>query len=217
MDIFHLLGKEEDYREHGGGRILSVESPRADLVEEKVKELVDRDIQKHGRSTILGFKSPSNIKLPVTQSPALFTYESTPLIWAACLGRTSLVEFFLSRGADINATDIHNRTALIWAADRGDLATTLCLIKHGADLELKEENRYKSTALNWAAWRKHPSVVKALVEAGAVIDAPNRYGATALHFGLQVVNETSFEITQILLMAGAQLPKWTGKVLVEAC
>ena len=81
MDIFHLLGKEEDYREHGGGRILSVESPRADLVEEKVKELVDRDIQKHGRSTILGFKSPSNIKLPVTQSPALFTYESTPLIW----------------------------------------------------------------------------------------------------------------------------------------
>ena len=96
---------------------------------EKVKELVDRDIQEHGRSTILN----------VYESK----FESTPLIWAACLGRTSLVEFFLSHGADINARDIHNRTALIWAADRGDLETTLCLIKHGADLEAKE-----STALS---------------------------------------------------------------------
>ena len=213
MEIFDLLLKGANYWEHGGGL---VESPRADVMEEKVKELVDRDIQKHGRSTILSLKSPNHIELPVTESDEEVTTEATPLIWAACLGRTSLVEFVVSRGADINATDIHNRTALIWAADRGDLATTLCLIKHGADLELKEENRYKSTALNWAAWRKHPSVVKALVEAGAVIDAPNRYGATALHFGLQVVNETSFEITQILLMAGAQLPKWTWKVLVEA-
>ena len=215
MDIFHLLGKEEDYREHGGGRILSVESPRADLVEEKVKELVDRDIQKHGRSTILGFKSPSNIKLPVTQSPALFTYESTPLIWAACLGRTSLVEFFLSRGADINATGTQKRTALIWAADRGDLETTLCLIKHGADLEAKESTAL-STALNWAAWRQRPSIVKALVEAGAVTDTPNIHGNTALDLGVQFVNDNSYEITQILLKAGAQLPQnWNWKVLVK--
>ena len=100
---------------------------------EKVKELVDRDIQEHGRSTILNFYESK--------------FESTPLIWAACLGRTSLVEFFLSRGADINARDIHNRTALIWAAAKGDLETALCLINHGADLEVKE-NEYESTALN---------------------------------------------------------------------
>ena len=115
----------------------------------KVKKLVDRDIQEHGRSTILNLS---------------FTSEATPLIFAAYRGQTTLVEFFLSRGADINARAIHHRTALIWAADRGDLETALCLIKHGADLEVKE-NRYGSTALNWAAWKKRPSVVKALVEA----------------------------------------------------
>ena len=156
MEIFHLLIKGENYREHGHGGGL-VESPRADLMEEKVKGLVDRDIQKHGRSTFLSFKSPNDIELPVTQSDEEYTAESTPLIWAACQGRTNLVKFFLSRVVDINATDIHNWTALIWAADRGDLETVLCLIKHGADLEAKEEERYKSTALNWAAWRKRKS------------------------------------------------------------
>ena len=140
--------EEEDLQEHGGGIIISLELPRADLMEAKVKELVDRDIRKHGMSTILGLESPDHMELPVAQSDVEYTSGATPLIWAACQGRTTLVEFFLSRGADINATDSHNRTALIWAADRGDLETTLCLIKHGADLETKEL-KYESTALNW--------------------------------------------------------------------
>ena len=188
MEIIHLL-KGANYWEH--------ESPR----EEKVKELVDRDIQKHGRSTFLTFKSPDHIELSVTESVEEYTTESTPLIWAACQGRTTLVEFFLSRGADINATDSHNRTALIWAADRGDLETALCLIKHGADLE-KKGSTYTSTALNWAAYRSHPAVVKALVDAGAVIDTPNEFGNTALELTLYTHN---LEIADLLLKAGAQL------------
>ena len=87
--------------------------------EEKVKKLVDKDIQEHGRSTILTLKHQNR----------------TPLLWAAHLGQTTLVEFLLSRGADSNAREKHNRTALICAADRGDLETALCLIKHGADLK----------------------------------------------------------------------------------
>ena len=192
MDIFHLLGNEVEDKDSS---ILSWKSPEANLVDQKIRKLVDRDIQKRGRSTILSFKSVRNMKRPVNQSDEEYTSEATPLIWAACKGQTSLVEFFLSRGADINATDIHNRTALIWTADRGDLETALCLIKHGADLEAKE-NRYLSTALNWAAWRKHPGVVKALVEAGAVIDTPNKYGSTALELGYE-----ELEITEILLKA----------------
>ena len=208
MEIFHLLGKgveEEDLQEHGGGIVLSLELPRADLMEAKVKELVDRDIQKHGMSTVLRLESPCRMELPVAQSYVEYTSGATPLIWAASQGRTTLVEFFLSRGADINATDSHNRTALIWAADRGDLETTLCLIKLGADLEAKE-NLFKSTALNWAAWRKRPRVVKALVEAGAVIDTPNKLGSTALELGVMSADDSSFKITQILLKAGAQIP-----------
>ena len=211
MDIFLLLGSRVEEKGIGWALVLSLESPRADLMEEKIKELVDRDIQEHGRSTILSLQSPVLTDLTVTQSEEEYTSKATPLIWAACLGRTTLVEFFLSRGADINATDSHNRTALIWAADRGDLKTTLCLIKHGADLEIKE-NRYLSTALNWAAWRGRPGVVKALVEAGAVIDTLNIFGHPAIELGLRVNgtktdDDNSFKITEILLKAGAQLPQ----------
>ena len=55
-------------------------------------------------------------------------------------------------------------------------------------------------------------MVKALVEAGAVIDTPNRSGHPAVDLGLRV-NATksdmdnSFKITEILLKAGAQLPQ----------
>ena len=197
MDIFHLLGNvvEDKF-------ILSLKSPEANLVEEKIRKLVDKDIQKRGRSTILSFKSQSNKRCPVSQSlHEEYTSKATPLIWAACKGQTTLVEFFLSRGADVNARDIHNRTALIWAADRGDLEMALCLIKHGADLEAKEK-RFESTALNWAAYMLHPPVVKALVDAGAVIDTPNKFGSTALELGVG-----SFEITEILLKAGAHIPQ----------
>ena len=197
MDIFLLLGSRVEENGIGGALVLSLESPRADLMEEKVKELVDRDIQENGKSTILSLNSPNLTDLPVTLSFMCYTSEATPLIWAACLGRTTLVEFFLSRGANINATDSHNRTALIWAADRGDLETTLCLIKHGADLELKE-NIHESTALNWAAYRSHPGLVKALVEAGAVLDVPNIYGSTALELGVTDGDDPSFEIAEIL-------------------
>ena len=46
-----------------------------------------------------------------------------------------------------------------------------------------------------------------MVEAEAVIDTPNKYGATALHLGLQCVNDNSYEITQILFKAGAKISK----------
>ena len=201
MDIFQLLGtivKEEDPEEREQAIFISLEKPRPDVVEEKVKKLVERDIEEHGKSRVLNIKS--SIKLYVNHSVIEnHTSEATPLIWAACQGRTTLVEFFLSRGANINATDNHDRTALIWAADIGDLETVKCLIKHGADLE-KKDLRYKSTALNWAAYQTHPCVVEVLVEAGAVIDSPNNYGQTALGLGFP-----NLEIIEILLKAGAQL------------
>ena len=115
MDIFQLLGtivKEKDPEERKQGTIISLEKPRPDVVEEKVKKLVERDIEEHGKSRVLNIKS--NIKLSVGHSGCSqdHTSEATPLIWAACHGRTTLVEFFLSRGADINAMDIHDRTEL---------------------------------------------------------------------------------------------------------
>ncbi|MBY0459241.1 MAG: ankyrin repeat domain-containing protein, partial [Gemmataceae bacterium] len=65
----------------------------------------------------------------------------TPLIWAANRKSVKLVEFLLSRGADVNAktTTLYNsdRTALMYAQD---LATVRFLLDAGADPHTVEEN-----------------------------------------------------------------------------
>ena len=190
MDIFHLLRQLSTEKVSSSlGR-----SAEDSLLEAKIKNFVDKDIGENENSTILSLKSYAEIQNGFEVN---HTRSATPLILAACFGRTSLVEFFLSHGADINATDSHNRSALIWAADRGDLHTAVCLIEHGADLEVKG-SLYRSTALNWAAYRGHLEVVKVLVNAGAVLDTPNRYGSTALYLS------DSSDIAYFLEEAGAK-------------
>ena len=49
--------KEKDPEERKQGTIISLEKPRPDVVEEKVKKLVERDIEEHGKSTVLNLKS----------------------------------------------------------------------------------------------------------------------------------------------------------------
>ena len=174
MDIFQLL------RQLSAEKVSSSlgRSAEDSLLEAKIKNFVDKDIGENENSTILSLKSYAEIQNGFGVNHT-FTRSATPLILAACFGRASLVEFFLSRGADINATDSYNRSALIWAADRGDLDTALCLIKYGADLEVKE-SLYESTALNWAAWRGRVEVVKVLAQAGAAPDSPNKFGDRAI-------------------------------------
>ena len=172
MDIFHLLDQLRIEKV-----VVNNLSGNAEELEGKIKNIVCTELSERGESEILSLRSPGTVKIQVTRSglDCDYTSDATPLLVAACFGQTRLVEFFLSRGADINATDCHNRSALIWAADRGDLDTALCLIKYGADLEVKE-SLYESTALNWAAWRGRVEVVKVLAQAGAAPDSPNKFG-----------------------------------------
>ena len=133
MDIFHLLDQLKIEKVEGNNL-----SGNAEELEGKIKNIVCTELSERGESEILSLRSPGTVKIQVTRSglDCDYTSDATPLLVAACFGQTRLVEFFLSRGADINATDCHNRSALIWAADRGDLDTALCLIKYGADLEV---------------------------------------------------------------------------------
>lgn len=167
------------------------------------------------------------------------TFAQTPLLRAADLGETAMVELFLAYKADINARDEQKNTALILAARKGHLDVVLCLIKNGADINAcnklrfsalivaaaeghldvvlclvkygadieAKEDQFGSTALNWAAWKLHVGVVKALLKAGAVTDAPNLWGSTALELAItqNIESAHGLEIAEELLKAGSDV------------
>ena len=178
-----------------------------------VKKLIEENVQ--GSQNILSKrasipKSPltgAPVRLPPGLSTELMTYGATPLLWAAAFGQLTMVELFLAHGADVNESDKHGRTALIYAASLGlESLVVQCLIKHGANLEAKDVT-YRSTALNWAAFKLCKNATKALVAAGADVDTPNKAGKTALRLVLKFHEESPdrLEITEVLLRAGANV------------
>lgn len=147
----------------------------------------------------------------------------TPLHWAAVRGPREAVEMLIRAGAEVNAWCVQMDTPLGAAAAAGkiDIAEALLdakadvnggkgmpplalaakygqpdmirlLVKRGADLN---ETRYP--LLHWAG---KPEAAKALLAAGAKVDARDAKGATALH-----------------LTSGAWTPSAeTVKILIEA-
>ncbi|PSN41745.1 Serine/threonine-protein phosphatase 6 regulatory ankyrin repeat subunit B [Blattella germanica] len=117
---------------------------------------------------------------------------------AAEAGNTSEVQILLRADTYHSASDKEGYTPLHWAAARGHLDVTRLLIESGARLEnrggrkflftplhmasgarVKALDRYRDTALHWAAWFGHLPVVKLLVEKGAIVGAKNTDGHTA--------------------------------------
>jgi ankyrin repeat protein len=130
----------------------------------------------------------------------------------------SLPVFIFSQNEDINQLDANGNTKLIEATMRQDIYTLNSLISAGADVNVKSKfNDY--TALHYAAacfgytydlYRYSErnertiangiTMVKALLNAGADVNALGANGETALGFGAGV---ESYEITQLLLDANA--------------
>ena len=107
--------------------------------------------------------------------------------WACEFGRTSVADFLLQRGMNVDAKLKHDgQTGLHWAAYHGHLDTARLLLQRGAPVDAKDEN-YGGTPLGWAlyAWGNSPQpaevrstgsggryyeVVSLLVQAGAKVD-----------------------------------------------
>jgi hypothetical protein len=98
--------------------------------------------------------------------------------WACEFGQTSVVEFLLDRGMDINARlpKHHGQTGLHWAAHGGCVETVKLLLRRGAALDVKDE-RFGGTSLGWALHglgeetielrEPHYEVAALLVDAGS--------------------------------------------------
>lgn len=107
----------------------------------------------------------------------------SPLIQAARTGRTQVVEFLASCGADLNGCDFQGWTPLMHAADGGHEDAMSVLIEQGAGLNFQstmpQEGCEGGTALMIAAKQGHTDCVQVLVDAGADQQIRDRNGWTA--------------------------------------
>ena len=98
----------------------------------------------------------------------------TPLMFAAQAGDTESVKLLLAAGAVINDTAADSTNALVIAAHLGRSDTAAFLLNAGADPNLAGAGY---TALHVAATRGDISLIKALLDHGADINARQRLGS----------------------------------------
>lgn len=84
----------------------------------------------------------------------------------------------LLKETGVDACDGYLRTALLWAAFYNNLALLDWLLANGAAINHQDRNGY--SALHFAAQEKRYDAARMLLEKGAVLDIPDKYGNTPL-------------------------------------
>jgi outer membrane protein assembly factor BamB len=128
------------------------------------------------------------------------------LLAAAKTGDAAALELLLTSGADVNARTAYGVTALHLAADKGHLEVVQVLLRHKADINLKD-TFYGSSALTWAADKRHTPIVAALLEAGAD-------GADAVL--LSAAARGNAELTRHVLGKASVKPETLSRALIVA-
>ncbi len=103
---------------------------------------------------------------------------STPLHFAAGYNRVGVVEFLLSRAADVHAKDKGGLVPLHNACSYGHYEVTELLVKHGASVNVSD--LWKFTPLHEASAKGKYEIVKLLLRHGADPTKKNRDGHTPI-------------------------------------
>ena len=128
----------------------------------------------------------------------------TPLVVAAQRGDTEIVKALIDAGADLDAARAKNAvTALFMAAQEGHVLVVEALVRAGA--YVNEPSDTKSTPLMVASENGHSTIVETLLLAGADPTLENNAGVTALHFSSFFLGDSSVDIVNALLDAGATI------------
>lgn len=122
-----------------------------------------------------------------------------PLYAAAYGGHVEVVEYLIDSGADPDVL-LKNFTPLSGAAISGDVETVNMLLSAGANVNGVVDGEQLFPPIYLAARWDRPDAVKALIEAGADVDAQGFGGFTALNISAA---HNHIEVLKILLASGA--------------
>jgi len=97
-------------------------------------------------------------------------YGVAPIALACESGSAAIVEKLLAAGVSPNATGPYGETALHTCAHAGKVEAAKALIARGASIDAGDSWRGQ-TPLMWATAERHPEMMRALIEAGADVNA----------------------------------------------
>ncbi|EAX93924.1 ankyrin repeat protein, putative [Trichomonas vaginalis G3] len=123
-------------------------------------------------------------------------------VYSTIFNISSLCEYFLLNGANINAKNIDGKTALHIATSKinNNKEIVELLLSHGANIN--EKDNYGATALHKAGYNNNKEIVELLLSNGANIDEKNSFGRTTLH---NAACYNCQEIAKLLLSHGANI------------
>ncbi|HYP09672.1 MAG TPA: ankyrin repeat domain-containing protein [Bryobacteraceae bacterium] len=137
----------------------------------------------------------------------------TPLVASTFANNTAVVRMLVNRGVDVNVADNAGFTPLMNAASAGNLELVQLLLAKGAKVNAvsgKEFEKTKNgalelgnfTALLLGSTYGPPALVRALLDAGADVQARDVRGMTPLMYAVTSESQNP-EIVRMLLAAGA--------------
>ncbi|KAM3718098.1 Kinase D-interacting substrate of [Dirofilaria immitis] len=125
----------------------------------------------------------------------------TALLDAAYMGHEEIVKILLKAGAAVDYADVLGWSPLMWAVYKNHYACAQLLIEFKAHVNLIDEED-SLTPLIVAAGRGYVNFVELLINAGAEVNACDKFGSTAL---IWAARRGYKPIIELLLNAGAEL------------
>jgi ankyrin repeat protein len=118
----------------------------------------------------------------------------------AKFNRTEMVDFLLSKGAEVNMQGLGGWTAVVAAAFENYVEIVELLVARGADVNKKTNDGI--TALMNAVGNCNMKITKLLISYGANVNASDNYGETVLMYA---ASRSCKNIVELLLSKGANI------------